>query len=247
MEYYIFQAMLNNPADRAKIAASFAEYMRHDPAADRRQIGQELGAILARRAYISAEAQALGTEKENAAYIAALDAAFCSLCRALGAEGLTLTGGEISALKRQGAPAQLAAELDALHRVTIPRAERLGAEDAAALYYGLARLGLISGPLSAFAYYLGKLPVRREKGPEKPLSWRGTDALFSYFAWRLSMYTQRAAQGYTIREKALCQAFGIDERKRRSTIRPYLSALRQEETRQAPKGSETIDELFNTL
>lgn len=193
----------------------------------------------------NAEAQA---EAERlAARVAALDALFCEMCRALDAEGLTLTGGEISALARQGLPEHLAAELDAVKRAAIPRAERLGADDAAALWDGLTRQGLISGTAATFAYYLGQLSNRKPQGQEKALCWRGTDALFCYFAWRLSMYMQRAALGYTIREKALCRAFGISEEKRRNTIRPYLSDMRQEETRHKPKGSAGIDALFNTL
>ena len=193
------------------------------------------------------DAEAQETAAKIAARIAALDALFCAICRALDAEGLTLTSGKISRLAGLDMPEHLAAALDPLHRVTIPKAERLGAEDAAAIYYGLTRQGLISGPLAAFGYYLGQLSNHPEKPAKNALSWTGTDALFCYFAWRLSIYTQRAAQGYIIREKALCRAFGIDERKRRNTIRPYLSDMRQEETRKHPKGSAAIDELFNTL
>lgn len=82
--------------------------------------------------------------------IAALDNLFRALCRALDLEGLTLTGGKISRLAALGLPEHLAAELNALHkehRATIPEAERLTPEDATALYNGLAKEGLISGPL----------------------------------------------------------------------------------------------------
>ena len=44
--------------------------------------------------------------------ITALDALFCEICRSLDAEGLTLTGGQISALKRAGLPDALAEKLE---------------------------------------------------------------------------------------------------------------------------------------
>ena len=282
----LFERLLTLDESPERLAADFAEYMRHDEEADRGRIGRELAAILEHRERLAADAEALGRElaercsaaqdfagigpetpsqaepetspaqgnaeaqaeaERLAARVAALDALFCEMCRALDAEGLTLTGGEISALARQGLPEHLAAELDAIKRAAIPRAERLGADDAAALWDGLTRQGLISGTAATFAYYLGQLSNRKPQGQEKALCWRGTDALFCYFAWRLSMYMQRAALGYTIREKALCRAFGISEEKRRNTIRPYLSDMRQEETRHKPKGSAGIDALFNTL
>ena len=233
-------------------AAAFAEDARHGYATARETraaIVAKFTAILAARAELTTEAEALGTGDALAADIAALDALFLAICRALEAEGLTLSGGEISALKRQGVPERLAAELDGLKRTQLPAAERLGAEDAAAVFNGLARAGLIRGSLATFGRRLGKLPSRREKGENSGLSWAGTPMQFSYFVWRFSQYTQRAAQGYINREKPLCLAFGIDERKRKNTIGPYLRDLRQgaENRKYKYTDCEIIDKIFNTL
>ena len=101
--------------------------------------------------------------------ITALDALFCEICRALDAEGLTLTGGQISALKRAGLPDALAEELETIkgvHLASIPEAERLEDESAAALYKELTRQGLISGPYAAFSYYLGQVIRGKRTPPE---------------------------------------------------------------------------------
>ena len=251
--------MLDFPEKRAKFAADFAKGWANPPAdAAPGQIVEELAAILKARNEKQALAKSptFSPELAEAAqnYFDAverpeLEGVFLEICRALDAEGLTLSGGEISALKRLGLPDTLAAELETLRRAkiaTIPEAERLGADDAAALYYGLTRQGLISGPLAAFGYYLGELTSAGEKPAKNALSWAGTAALFSYFAWRFTIHTQPAALGYTIREKALCLAFGFSERQRLNVVRPYLSEMRQE-TRPHPKGSAEIDALFETL
>ena len=266
----LYETMLQYPAQRERIAGEIARFTLADGTA---QVCGELAAIL-RRMH---ETQALAARPELTPELAAaagasyalerqeLAAIFTQICRALGTAGVTLSGGEISALKRLGLPDTLAAELAALRRAkisAIPAAERLGAADAAALYYGLARQGLISGPLAAFGYYLGELTSAGEKPAKNALSWAGTAALFSYFAWRFTIHTQPAALGYTIREKALCLAFGFSERQRLNVVRPYLSEMRQEtkdsaeidalsemrqETRPHPKGSAEIDALFETL
>lgn len=182
--------------------------------------------------------------------IAALDNLFRALCRALDLEGLTLTGGKISRLAALGLPEHLAAELNALHqehRATIPEAERLTPEDATALYNGLAKEGLISGPLEAFIYHFGRLSADNSKRPNTALSWLGTSAQFVFFAWRLSRYIQPGPYGYTIRRKAICAAFpGIDERQRRNTLDKEFSAYHGG-TRQSCKGSGTIKQIFEAL
>ena len=159
--------------------------------------------------------------------ITALDALFCEICRALDAEGLTLTGGQISALKRAGLSDALAEELEAIkgeHLASIPEAERLEDESAAVLYEELTRQGLISGPYAAFSYYLGQATQGRQKAPREGLKWTGKEAEFAYFARLFSEFTQPGGMGYPyIREKPLCRAFGFDDRQRGNTIRPYLS------------------------
>ena len=159
--------------------------------------------------------------------IAALDALFCEICRALDAEGLTLTGGQISALKRAGLPDALAEELETIkreHLASIPEAERLEDESAAVLYKELTRQGLISGPYAAFSYYLGQVTRGKQKAPGEGLKWTGKEAEFAYFAQCFAYHTQPGGKGQPyIREKALCRAFGFDDRQRVNTIRPYLS------------------------
>lgn len=247
----LYETMLQYPAKREKIAAEIASFTQADGTA---QVCAELAAILRRMQ----ETQALAARPELSPELAAaagasyalerqeLAAIFTQICRALGTAGVTLSGGEISALKRQGMPDTLAAELAALRRdkiATIPEAERLGADDAAALYYGLTRQGLISGPCAAFVYYLGKPSNRQAKPAKKALSWTGTAADFAYFVQRLANLAA-ALQNKTTspnRAKALCLAFGIDERKRVNVINPYLTDMHK------PKGSAEIDAIFNAL
>lgn len=248
---YLFITMLDFPAKREKIAAEIASFSQAEGTA---QVCAELAAILRRMQ----ETQALAARPELSPELAAaagasyalerqeLAAIFTQICRALGTAGVTLSGGEISALKRQGMPDTLAAELAALRRdkiATIPEAERLGADDAAALYYGLTRQGLISGPCAAFVYYLGKPSNRQAKPAKKALSWTGTAADFAYFVQRLANLAA-ALQNKTTspnRAKALCLAFGIDERQRVNVINPYLTDMHK------PKGSAEIDAIFNAL
>ena len=247
----LYETMLQYPAKREKIAAEIARFTQADGTA---QVCAELAAILRRMQ----ETQALAARPELSPELAAaagasyalerqeLAAIFTQICRALGTAGVTLSGGEISALKRQGMPDTLAAELAALRRdkiATIPEAERLGADDAAALYYGLTRQGLISGPCAAFVYYLGKPSNRQAKPAKKALSWTGTAADFAYFVQRLANLAA-ALQNKTTspnRAKALCLAFGIDERQRVNVINPYLTDMHK------PKGSAEIDAIFNAL
>jgi hypothetical protein len=247
----LYEIMLQYPAKREKIAAEIASFTQADGTA---QVCAELAAILRRMQ----ETQALAARPELSPELAAaagasyalerqeLAAIFTQICRALGTAGVTLSGGEISSLKRQGMPDTLAAELAALRRdkiATIPEAERLGADDAAALYYGLTRQGLISGPCAAFVYYLGKPSNRQAKPAKKALSWTGTAADFAYFVQRLANLAA-ALQNKTTspnRAKALCLAFGIDERQRVNVINPYLTDMHK------PKGSAEIDAIFNAL
>lgn len=254
--YYLFQAMLDFPEKRAKFAADFAKGWANPPAdAAPGQIVEELAAILKARNEKQALAKSptfspeLAEAAQNffdAVERPELEGVFLEICRALDAEGLTLSGGEISALKRLGLPDTLAAELETLRRdkiATIPEAERLGADDAAALYYGLTRQGLISGPCAAFVYYLGKPSNRQAKPAKKALSWTGTAADFAYFVQRLANLAA-ALQNKTTspnRAKALCLAFGIDERQRVNVINPYLTDMHK------PKGSAEIDAIFNAL
>ena len=166
-------------------------------------------------------------EKRVKETITALDALFCEICRSLDAEGLTLTGGQISALKRAGLPDALAEELETIkrvHLVIIPEAERLEDKSATALYEELTRQGLISGPYAVFSYYLGQVTQGKQKAPADGLKWTGNIAEFAYFARLFSEFTQPGGMGQPyIREKALCQAFGLNDRQRVNTMRPYLS------------------------
>ena len=199
------------------------------------------------RAALDATAEAQAQGERLAADIAALDALFLTICRALDAEGLALSGGEISALKRLEMPEHLAAALDTLHRAkvtTIPAAERLGAEDAAALFDGLTRQGLISGPASAFLYYLGKLPAPKPKAPKHGLSWTGEPGEFAYFVQHLQDYNAARLKPYQPGRNttALCLAFGIDEQTRKNKVNPVLTHGGKPRGRTAE-----IDAIFNTL
>lgn len=175
-----------------------------------------------------AAAEGRGTAERLAADIAALDALFLTICHALDAEALTLSGGEISALKRRGMPDTLAAALDTLHkghRATIPAAERLTPEDAAALFDGLARQGFISGPPAAFGYYLARQSTPAAKPPKNGLFWTGNPGEFAYFVQLLHDYNTARLKPYQPGRNttALCRAFGIDEQTRINKIQPALT------------------------
>ena len=240
---YLYQYMWAFPEKSGKFAKDWAKGLAtlKDKAAPG-QIVEELSAILRRRNEKQEDAERLTRfyEGDNSAtdfvdlsrklyndICAELDALFCEICRALNAEGLTLTGGQISALKRAGLPDALAEELETIkrvHLVIIPEAERLKDESAAALYNELIRQGLISGPYAAFSYYLGRVTQGKQKAPGEGLKWTGNKAEFAYFARLFSEFTQPGGMGQPyIREKALCRAFCLDDRQRVNTIRPYLS------------------------
>lgn len=182
-----------------------------------------------------ADKEAKEAEQQVNGTIAALDALFCEICRALDAEGLTLTGGQISALKRAGLPDALAEELDAIkgeHLASIPEAERLEDGSAATLYEKLTRQGLISGPYAAFSYYLGQVIPGEPKTPGEPLKWTGKRSEFAYFARCFANFTQRGIKGTkSIREKALCRAFGFDDKQRSNTIHKCISKKTNPRTR----------------
>lgn len=194
-----------------------------------------------------AEAEAELVQIKNT--IKALDGLFLEVCRALYEHGIT--GGQISELKRSGMPKAWARILEKLKRerpASIPEAERLEDGSAAALYEELTHQGLISGPYATFSYYLGQVADTARKAPAEPLKWNGNKSEFAYFARRFSDYTQRAqrARG-TIREKALCLAFGFDDRERRNSIRPYLSKegrARAHDKAWKPRTSSKIDAAF---
>ena len=173
-----------------------------------------------------------------AARIAALDALFLAICQATAAAGLTFSGGEISALKRQGMPGQLAAELDALKAgkiAALPAAERLEEKTARRLYTALTSAGLISGPWDTFAYYLAQQSTPAAKRPEKALSWDGTPA---QLARLIDLLPRKRKQPYT---RALCLAFGVDDRTR-------LNVVQSAKTHPLEAKFDTqIDLIFNTL
>ena len=182
-----------------------------------------------------ADKEAKEEEQRVKETITALDALFCEICRALDAEGLTLTGGQISALKRAGLPDALAEELETIkreHLASIPEAERLEDESAAVLYKELIRQGLISGPYAAFSYYLGQVTRGKQKAPGEGLKWTGNEAEFAYFAQCFAYHTQPGGMGPTRpRERALCRAFGFDDKRRVNTIGKYLSKRHKPRTR----------------
>ena len=222
-------------------AATFAEDARHGYATARETraaIVAKFTAILTKRAELATEAEALGTGDALAADIPALDALFIAICRALDAEGLTLSGGEISALKRQGMPGQLAAGLDALKAgkiAALPAAERLEEKTARRLYTALTSAGLISGPLDTFAYYLAQQSTPAAKRPEKPLSWDGKDAELAYF---IDRFPRKRKRPYT---RALCLAFG-------KTDREIINVVQSARTHpDEAKGTDQIDIIFNSL
>ena len=123
-------------------------------------------------------------------------------------------------------PDALAEELETIkgaHLASIPEAERLEDESAAALYEELTRQGLISGSYAAFSYYLGQVTREKRKAPGEGLKWTGKKAEFAYFAQCFTYHTQGAVLGTPlVREKALCRAFGFDDKRRVNTIHCYL-------------------------
>ena len=241
----LYETMQQFPAVRARMVTEFAQHFRSDKAA-RRQLTEELGAILERRREmlelpnrpeLSPELAA-AARASFAFYIADLDALFLEICRALDAEGVTMTGGEISALKRLGLPDALAAELNALKGgkiAELPAAERLDADTAKSLYSALTSTGLISGPWDTFAYYLGQQTNSKPKRPETPLSWRGTAAELAYF---IDRFPRKRKTPYT---RALCLAFGIDERKRVNVVQSAHTHADE------AKGTTQIDVIFNNI
>ena len=207
------EALAYELAGKGSAAQDFADMPGPDAPAQLEKTAQDA----------AAEAQAQG--ERLAADIAALDALFLTICRALDAEGLTLTGGEISALKRQPMPDTLAAALDTLKRrkiATIPAAERLTAQDARALFDGLTAQGFISGDYSAFSYYLAQQSAGDAKRPKSGLSWAGTPGEFAYFVQRLEQYNAARLKPYQPgpRITALCLAFGIDAQTRKNQVNP---------------------------
>ena len=239
----LYETMLQYPAKREKIAAEIARFTQADGTA---QVCAELAAILRRMQ----ETQALAARPELSPELAAaagasyalerqeLAAIFTQICRALGTAGLTLSGGEISALKRQGMPGQLAAELDALKAgkiAALPAAERLEEKTARRLYTALTSAGLISGPWDTFAYYLAQQSTPAAKRPEKALSWDGTPA---QLARLIDLLPRKRKQPYT---RALCLAFGVDDRTR-------LNVVQSAKTHPLEAKFDTqIDTIFYTL
>lgn len=255
---YLYQYMWAFPEKSGKFAKDWAKGLAtlKDEAAPG-QIVEELSAILRRRNEKQEDAERLTRfyEGDNSAtefvdlsrklyndVCAELDASFVELCRALDAEGLTLTGGQISALKRAGLPDALAEELETIkgvHLASIPEAERLEDESAAVLYEELTRQGLISGPYAAFSYYLGQVTREKRKAPGEGLKWTGKEAEFAYFAQCFTYHTQGAVLGTPlVRQRALCRAFGFDDKRRVNTIGPYIGDQHK------PRTSAKIDKAF---
>lgn len=251
--------MRNNPeADRSQILAALAsilqarsEYQARAEEIEREQLErvspwEDFGEApnMAHRETWRAQVdkEEKEAEQQTKETITALDALFCEICRALDAQGLTLTGGQISALKRAGLPDALAEELEAIKRerlASIPEAERLEDESAAALFEELTRQGFICGPYTAFYYHFGRVAQGKQKAPGEGLKWTGNKAEFAYFARLFSEFTQLGGIGQPyIREKALCRAFGFDDRQRINSIRPYLS------DQHTPKTRAKIDNAF---
>lgn len=174
------------------------------------------------------------------------------ICAALYREGITATGGQISALTALGMPASVAAALDMLKRdkvAVLPPDERLTEQDAAAMFDGLAGKGLITGSKSDFIVYFGQGYEKAAKRLKRGLSWLGEGAQLAYFIARYSQIAlmQTGQRGTpTYREKAFCRIFGIDERTRANTLRPYLSDFHAGH-RITCKRSEEIAAVFNAL
>ena len=251
--------MRNNPeADRSQIPAALAsilqarsEYQAQAEEIEREQLErvapwEDFGGMPDQQAEeiergqreiwrVRADKEAKEEEQRVKETIAALDALFCEICRALDADGLTLTGGQMSALQRAGLPDALAEELEAIkrrHLASIPEAERLEDESAAALYKELTRQGLISGSYAAFSYYMGQVAKGKQKAPGEGLKWMGNEAEFAYFAQLFAYYTQGTVWGQPrTREKALCRAFGFDDKRRVNTIGKYIRKRHEPRTR----------------
>lgn len=158
----------------------------------------------------------------------ALEDLFRGICRELRANRITITGGEISALKRIGVPESLVNALDGIkrgHTARIPQDERLNSERVEAIYAGLARSGLISGPYEAFCYHFGQSVGEAINRPVEGLKWHGNLADLAYFIRRFSTFSQRQEGGeigFYNRVTPICRAFGITDKQQKS-IPPYIS------------------------
>ncbi len=163
--------------------------------------------------------------------------------------GVLLVAGNKISEERPGMPEALAKALDAIkreYRNSIPEAERLNAEDAEALYNGLIRAGFIKGSLTDFMAFVGKLSTPGRQSQNRPVSWLNSGSLFAFFAWQFTKYTQSDPYGFTIRQKALCEAFGIEEKQRQSTIAKDMADFKNGH-RNKCKGSAEIERIFAAL
>jgi hypothetical protein len=260
---YLYQYMQAFPEKSSDLVKDWAKGLAalKDRAAPG-QIVEELGAVLRRRNEMQEDVEKLARFYEGNSsatefvdssremyncLCAELDALFAKFCRALEAENLTLTGGEIAALKRYRMPQHLASALEGIkkkHISTIPEDERLSIDVATTLHKELTLQGLISGLLEAFIFHFGQHSSKRIKSPNTAISWFGTDAQFAFFVLRLSQYMQRDERGCLVRQKAICEAFRMEKKKQINVIRPYIGKFRKG---QRCRGYEQIKLIFDNL
>lgn len=248
MDLYYFVAALQYPEIRSKIIKHIALWDKKEA------VVKELSGILYYQLIVCLDTRGgtennesagrlLGVENPTENIYESLDNLFIEICRELAKNCRTLTGGQISTLKRLGMPEHLAQELEAIKEIHVARisdAERLNERFAASLYEELTHIGLISGAYGTFLYHLGNLYLADEKDREKALKWNGNKAEFAYFCRLFSEYTQSGGIGAPyVREKALCRAFGFDDKQRENSIRPYISDRHQ------PKTSAKIESAFS--
>lgn len=176
-----------------------------------------------------------------------IDEALRVLLNEMASNGVYLTGGQLSALTRYYMPADIREKLCDLKinkKATLPEAERLSEQDAAALFTGLRESGFIGGKMSDFMAYFARGQSEEEKYCPS-ITWKGTLSQLAYLIYRYC--GQIKGLGAPInREKAFCRIFGITDKSRASTMRPYLFDFRTGKKKTC-RGGKKIDDVFNAL
>lgn len=182
---------------------------------------------------------------------------FCKVLDELHSKGVTLNSWQVSRLSRYDMPEEIKAKINLLKEETprfISEDERLSTPDAEALFTGLHNGGFIKGRKSDFMAHFAKGKTEFAKRYALVIEWLGTASQFAYFMHRYSQFVS-TGQGTAInREKAFCRIFGIDDKTRRNTIRPYLSEYHKEYYYKSAgmkcrkcRGGKEIEDILNTL
>lgn len=254
-------------ADVYRIAAQYADICsRHradgvDPDTLTVWIWKQLDAILDARQQAqrqqAAGADFVGVDPEGDTYNSAgriklLNVLFRAVCRELAAQGITLPMRTITNRKqRYGVKLSC---MDALGRPDIPEGERLTQTQAATLWQGLTRYGLVSGPETAFNYYFGPLPNPVSQSAPEGLIWHGKPRNFAYFVYALSNVLREndkdnpEGNRKTTRGAEICRVFGYDYRKKNiyQYVKDFKDGAKPTKGKAATPYNQ-IDAVFNRL